>query len=252
MPGLLESCRNCFGTDDLYKVIGVQKTATAAEVKRGYHRLSLKVHPDRVEEEIKEEATHKFQTVGKVYSILSDKDKRTVYDETGEVDDEDSLQEDKDWVDYWRILFPKITEEDIKNFEAKYKGSEEERADLKEVYTTFEGDMDEIMEHIMCSSIEDEPRFRKIIKDLIKKGEVPNFEAFSKENKKKSASRKRKAQAEAKEAEEAKKSLGIGANDSLQALILSKQKGRAAQADDFFANLEAKYAQPKKAKGKKK
>ncbi|XP_069120383.1 dnaJ homolog subfamily C member 9-like isoform X2 [Argopecten irradians] len=222
------------------------------EVKRGYHRLSLKVHPDRVEEEEKKEATQKFQTVGKIYSILSDKEKRAVYDETGEVDDEDGIQEDRDWVDYWRILFPKITEEDIKHFEMKYKGSEEEQTDLKQVYLTFEGDMDEIMEHIMCSSIDDEPRFRKIIKNLIKKKEVPDFDAFSKENKKKNASRKRRAQAEEKEAEEAKKSLGIGANDSLQALILSKQKGRAAQADDFFANLEAKYAQPKKAKGKKK
>ncbi|XP_033732872.1 dnaJ homolog subfamily C member 9-like isoform X2 [Pecten maximus] len=192
MPGLLETCRECFGTEDLYKVIGVQKTANEAEVKRGYHRLSLKVHPDRVEEEEKEDATKKFQTVGKVYSILSDKDKRAVYDESGEVDDEDGIQEDRDWVDYWRLLFPKITEEDIKNFESKYKGSEDERADLKEVYTTFEGDMDEIMEHMMCSSIEDEPRFIKIFKELIKKREVPDYEAFSKENKKKTASRKRR------------------------------------------------------------
>lgn len=52
-------------------------------VKRGYHKLSLAVHPDRVTENEKEIATQKFQTLGKVYSILSDKDKRGLYDESG-------------------------------------------------------------------------------------------------------------------------------------------------------------------------
>jgi DnaJ family protein C protein 9 len=52
-------------------------------VKRAYYKKSLKVHPDRVGEEDKENATEKFQTLGKVYSILSDKEKRKIYDETG-------------------------------------------------------------------------------------------------------------------------------------------------------------------------
>ena len=45
--------------------------------------MSLKVHPDRVSESEKEEATLKFQTLGKLYSILSDKDKKAIYDESG-------------------------------------------------------------------------------------------------------------------------------------------------------------------------
>ncbi len=53
-------------------------------MKRAYHRLSLKVHPDRVQDEKeKAEATKKFQALGKAYSILSDKEKRVVYDDTG-------------------------------------------------------------------------------------------------------------------------------------------------------------------------
>ncbi len=52
-------------------------------VKRAYYKQSLKVHPDRVGEEEKENATEKFQTLGKVYSILSDSEKRKIYDETG-------------------------------------------------------------------------------------------------------------------------------------------------------------------------
>ena len=56
--------------------------ATVA-VKRAYRRLSLKVHPDRVGKKEKKAATCKFQVLGKVYSILSDTDKRAIYDETG-------------------------------------------------------------------------------------------------------------------------------------------------------------------------
>ena len=54
-------------------------------VKKGYYKVSLEVHPDRVPEEEKEQATKKFQTLGRVYSVLSDKDKRAVYDDTGKV-----------------------------------------------------------------------------------------------------------------------------------------------------------------------
>ena len=52
-------------------------------VKRAYHKLSLKIHPDRVDKEHKDDATRRFQSLGKIYSILSDKAKRAVYDDTG-------------------------------------------------------------------------------------------------------------------------------------------------------------------------
>ena len=64
---------------NLHKLIDIS-------VKKAYHRLSLKVHPDRVDEEEKAEATQKFQTLGKIYSILSDEDRRAVYLETGTFD----------------------------------------------------------------------------------------------------------------------------------------------------------------------
>ena len=52
-------------------------------VKKAYYKQSLRVHPDRVGPDEKENATEKFQTLGQVYSILSDTDKRKLYDETG-------------------------------------------------------------------------------------------------------------------------------------------------------------------------
>ena len=52
-------------------------------VKKAYYKLSLEVHPDRVEQDEKKIANEKFKVLGKVYSILSDSEKRSIYDETG-------------------------------------------------------------------------------------------------------------------------------------------------------------------------
>ena len=52
-------------------------------VKKAYYKLSLKVHPDKVSDDEKEQATEKFQLLSKLYQILSDEKKRKVYDKTG-------------------------------------------------------------------------------------------------------------------------------------------------------------------------
>lgn len=242
MAGLLECCKECFGTQDLYEVLQVTRKATENELKKAYHKVSLRVHPDRVSEAEKQGATRKFQTLGKVYCILSDQDKRAVYDETGEVDEENVIPEDRDWDQYWRLLFKKITVEDIKNFEDKYKGSEEELSDLKQAYVDGQGSMDYILENVLCATIDDEPRFVKIIEKWIRKDEVPRLDNFTKDSKRKKDSRKRKAAAEAVEAEELKKELGLNDTvDSLQSLILQRGKKRAGEMDSFLDSLAAKY-----------
>ena len=40
----------------------------------------------------------------------------------GEVDEENDIDQDKDWSDYWRLLFKKVSVKDIEEFEEKYKG----------------------------------------------------------------------------------------------------------------------------------
>ena len=61
MPPFLDSVESYFGTRDLYEALGVEKTAKEGELRRAYHRLSLKVHPDRVPPDQIQEATEKFQ-----------------------------------------------------------------------------------------------------------------------------------------------------------------------------------------------
>ena len=52
--------------------------------------------------------------------------------------------------------------------------------------------MDRILDSVLCTTIEDEPRLAQILKDLIKTNELPDFKNFSKESKaKKTARRKR-------------------------------------------------------------
>lgn len=92
-------------------------------VKKAYHKLSLIVHPDRVNNDQKLEATEKFKVLSNIHEILSNKSKRALYDETKSIDDEDcNTIEDRDWTIYWRLLFKKITVEDIKAYENEYIG----------------------------------------------------------------------------------------------------------------------------------
>lgn len=61
MSAFLETVESCYCCKDLYQVLGVGKEASDGEIRRAYHKLSLKVHPDRVESEEVQKATLKFQ-----------------------------------------------------------------------------------------------------------------------------------------------------------------------------------------------
>lgn len=83
---LLTECKHHFNTDNLYDILCVERTATASELKKGYYKQSMKWHPDKaaVDEDSRRVATAKFQILTKIYEILSDKERRAVYDESGD------------------------------------------------------------------------------------------------------------------------------------------------------------------------
>jgi DnaJ-class molecular chaperone len=69
-------------SDDYYKVLGIDRKATEEDIKKNYRKLSLKYHPDRNQDN-KSECERIFKRVGEAYQILTDKQKRTIYDQVG-------------------------------------------------------------------------------------------------------------------------------------------------------------------------
>lgn len=68
---------------DYYAVLGLSKDASAKDIKKAYRELALKYHPDRVDPSEKDKAQKKFQEIGEAYEILSDPEKKKMYDEGG-------------------------------------------------------------------------------------------------------------------------------------------------------------------------
>ena len=66
---------------DYYKVLGVEKNATASDIKKAYHKLALKYHPDKNKDDKAAEA--KFKEISEAYAVLSDKEKKEQYDTYG-------------------------------------------------------------------------------------------------------------------------------------------------------------------------
>ena len=69
-------------TKDYYEVLEIDRNASSDEIKKAYRRLARKYHPD-VHHETKDEAEAKFKEIGEAYNVLSDDQKRAVYDQYG-------------------------------------------------------------------------------------------------------------------------------------------------------------------------
>jgi DnaJ family protein C protein 9 len=226
---------------------------------------------DKAPEDQKDEAKEQFQKLSFAYGILSDDRRRSRYDTTGRTEETLHLDDEDDfnWSDYFRSQFAEVVSADaIERFKAEYQGSEEEKLDVIGSYMNNEGDMDALFEEVMLSNaIDDEDRFRKIIDEEIDAKRVEGYPAYVKESKAKRKKRVTDAKKEAEEAMEMAEELGVkdklfgghgtkgtgsskkkgkkgeGDLSGLTALIQQRQKDRQ---DNFFTNLEAKYASKSK------
>lgn len=238
MPSTVEFCEKFYGTRDIYKIFSVNKDAPETEIRKAYYKLSLIVHPDRVQESEKEEATEKFKVLSRIYAILADKNKRAVYDEHGIIDDDDDSI-GTNWLQMWQHFFKPISAQDINDYEKKYVGSETERNDIKKSYLNGKGCINYLLDHVQFMNCKDEPRILGIIKEMIADGEIPEYTICTKEP---SAKRDRRHKRYAREALEAKAMMAAEKKKKSQVSLEQQIALQQSQRASNFASLLEKYS----------
>ncbi|XP_058207656.1 chaperone protein dnaJ 6-like isoform X1 [Rhododendron vialii] len=218
----------------LYEVLGVEKTASQQEIKKAYYKLALRLHPDKNPGD--EAAKEKFQQLQKVISILGDEEKRALYDQTGCVDDADlSGEAVNNLKEFFRTMYKKVTEADIEEFEANYRGSDSEKNDLIELYNKYKGHMNRLFCSMLCSDPKlDSHRFKDILDEAIASGDLQSTKAYQKWAEQVSATKP--PTSPLRRRDKSKKE-----SEDLYAIISQRRNQRKEQFDSFFSSIVSKY-----------
>ncbi|GMH38681.1 hypothetical protein BSKO_06565 [Bryopsis sp. KO-2023] len=222
----------------LYEVLGVEPDASQADIKKAYRVLALKLHPDKNPDE---DTKEKFQDLQRLYAVLSNPERRTMYDETGSLEDSEELVSDRDDL---KKYFGKLTVEDVINFEKGYLGSSEEKAELLRLYKQYKGDMKLAFEFMLCSSDEiDSHRFMDILDGEIEAGALKEYKRYTKW-----AEKIKKLPRPENPLEERGRDSDPNDMNSLIAMMQKRRKPNAL--DNCIDRLAEKYAGGEKRKGR--
>lgn len=190
--------------------------------------MALIVHPDKNQDD--PNAGEKFRNLNNAYKVLIDDEKRALYDETGEYDENESGTIDLDnTYQYYRLIYPKIKLEDIDSYAKKYRGSEMEKEDLVNFYNDNNGNIMNILMEIPLSRNEDVERFIIFYDEEIKSGRLKKRKKYT--SSKNNIILLEEDEDESNEAESEMLKLQ-------QQIMLNKQK---RNNDDYFLKLAKKY-----------
>ena len=237
---VMNEVEEVFGTSDVYAVFGVEKDAGEKKVKTRYRKLALKYHPDRNRGEGEEEATRAFQLVSRMYAVLTDPERRAVYNETGDLREAEGdagtgSENAGVWKEYFAAQFDEVTTAKVAALEKTYPGSPAEVEDVIEAYPHVHGDVARLVDWVPFATHDDIPRLQTIVDTAIADGSLAALSPTNGPGKKKSTSKRKRNKArsvrdESAEAEALAAKLGLsgsgGGMGDLAALIQSKQKRR--------------------------
>jgi DnaJ family protein C protein 9 len=253
-----------FGSTNLYEIFQVSSEAKTSEIKKAYMKLALKHHPDKGGD------AGTFQALSMIHSILSDEEKRKIYNESGLIDSdaddnlESSEQNFEFWNDYFRALFPKLTISAIEKFAKEYIGSKEEETDLLNAYEKCSGDCLKIMDLIMFAEEGEEQRIVSKLDSLIKENKIVSNKKYEKSKEKLLQKYEKYIQKIVNEQEieddgeqnkkkrkhSKKESETANGDDDLAMLI--QMKNQKKSENDLFSKIISKYSDRPEKEGKKK
>lgn len=130
-----------------------------------------------------QEAKSKFQSLQRIYAVLSDESKRASYDRSGSIDSAEGLSGESfdELYSYFRDKFKEVAPADIDDYEFGFRGSPEETKELFELYGRFRGSMDKVFEWLVCSDpLRDNHRFAAAVRKGIADKELEEYPAFVK------------------------------------------------------------------------
>jgi molecular chaperone DnaJ len=99
---------------DYYEVLGVSRNATQSEIKRAFYRLAQKYHPDRNPND--KNAEEKFKEVVEAYEVLSDEEKRALYDRYGHAGVQGNVGKQSGFYDFEEIFRQFFGEDPFEGF----------------------------------------------------------------------------------------------------------------------------------------
>jgi DnaJ-class molecular chaperone len=70
-------------SNEYYDVLGINKNCSESEIKKAYRKLAMKYHPDKSPDDKKNEYTEKFKEISEAYEVLSNPEKKKLYDQFG-------------------------------------------------------------------------------------------------------------------------------------------------------------------------
>ncbi|CAF1525732.1 unnamed protein product [Adineta ricciae] len=125
---------------DYYQILGVKPNASEREIKRHFHKLALKYHPDKNKDP---KAATMFQTITEAYDVLSDPDKRQLYDSQGH----ESFQSYRKYGDNGFSKFAFDTNKILKEFDESLVGIKRQFQNLFDQTSQHRSNFDSILKN---------------------------------------------------------------------------------------------------------